>query len=80
MEEYKNIKITIQATPKGEGSLVHWTMEYEQLNKSFPKPNSLLQFILDLNKDFDAHCKERKFPTYHKLTHHTTKSTKYDQL
>ena len=26
------------------------------------------------------YCREEKFPTYHKLTRHTTKSTKYSQL
>ena len=26
------------------------------------------------------YCKEGKFPTYHKLTHHITKFTKYSQL
>jgi len=35
-------------------------MEYEKLNKSFPKPNSLLQFVLDLNKDLNAHTVERE--------------------
>ena len=28
----------------------------------------------------DSICREGKFPTYHKLTRHTTKSTKYSQL
>ncbi|XP_030959599.1 MLP-like protein 28 [Quercus lobata] len=55
MEEYKNIKITIQATPKGEGSLVHWTIEYEKLHENIVEPNTLLQLALDLSKDLDAH-------------------------
>ncbi|KAK7837452.1 mlp-like protein 28 [Quercus suber] len=55
MEEYKNIKITIQATPKGKGSLVHWTMEYEKLHENIVEPNTLLQLALDLSKDLDAH-------------------------
>ena len=29
---------------------------------------------------FETICREGKFPTYHKLTRHTTKSTKYSQL
>ena len=29
---------------------------------------------------FKGICREGKFPTYHKLTRHTTKSTKYSQL
>ena len=55
LEEYKNIKITIQATAKGEGSVVHWTMEYEKLHENIPEPNTLLQFALDLSKDLDSH-------------------------
>ncbi|KAL0003971.1 hypothetical protein SO802_011532 [Lithocarpus litseifolius] len=55
MEEDKNIKSTIQATPKGEGSLVHWTIEYEKLHENIVEPNTLLQLVLDLSKDLDAH-------------------------
>ncbi|KAL0005296.1 hypothetical protein SO802_012857 [Lithocarpus litseifolius] len=55
MEEYKNIKITVQATPKGEGSLVHWTLEYEKLHENIIEPYTLLQHALVLSKDLDAH-------------------------
>ncbi|KAK7837455.1 mlp-like protein 28, partial [Quercus suber] len=55
LQEYKSLKATVKATAKGEGSLVHWTMEYEKLNESIPEPNSLLQFVLDLSKDLDSH-------------------------
>ena len=33
-----------------------------------------------VNESRGGICRERKFPTYHKLTHHTTESTKYSQL
>ena len=33
-----------------------------------------------MNESRGGICREGKFPTYHKLTHHTTKSTKYNQL
>jgi hypothetical protein len=55
LKEYKSFEIVVQATPKGEGSLVHWTMEYEKLKDDIPEPNSLLQFAIDLSKDIDAH-------------------------
>jgi hypothetical protein len=55
LKEYKNFVIVVQATPKGEGSLVHWTMEYEKLKDDIPEPNSLLQFLIDVSKDIDAH-------------------------
>ncbi|XP_062146193.1 MLP-like protein 31 [Alnus glutinosa] len=55
LKEYKDFVIVVQATPKGEGNLVHWTMEYEKLKDDIPEPNSLLQFLIDVSKDIDAH-------------------------
>ncbi|XP_062175604.1 MLP-like protein 31 [Alnus glutinosa] len=55
LKEYKNFVIVVQATPKGEGSLVHWTLEYEKLKDDIPEPNTLLQFLIDVSKDLDAH-------------------------
>jgi len=55
LKEYKNFVIVFQATPKGEGSLVHWTLEYEKLKDDIPEPNTLLQFLIDVSKDIDAH-------------------------
>jgi len=55
LKEYKSFKIVVQATPKGEGSLVHWTMEYEKLKEDTEDPNTLLQFAIDVSKDLDAH-------------------------
>ena len=54
-EMYKSFKFTIQAIPKGEGSLVHWTMEYEKLNADDPDASSMLQFCVSQSKDVDAH-------------------------
>ena len=35
MKEYKNFVLTIQATPKheGSGSIVHWHIEYEKISE-----------------------------------------------
>ena len=54
-EMYKSFKFTIQAIPKGEGSLVRWTMEYEKLNADDPDASSMLQFCVGQSKDVDAH-------------------------
>ncbi|XVE74684.1 hypothetical protein DITRI_Ditri12bG0037000 [Diplodiscus trichospermus] len=53
MEEYKSFLITIQASPKseGEGSIVHWTLEYEKLHEGIAHPETLLQFFFELSKD-----------------------------
>ena len=54
MDLYKSFKFIVQATPKGEGSLVRWTLVYEKLNIDVPDPNLMLQFAIDLTKDTDA--------------------------
>ncbi|XP_041013679.1 MLP-like protein 28 [Juglans microcarpa x Juglans regia] len=58
MEEFKSFKIVFQATPKSEGSVVHWTFEYEKLSAEVPEPNTLLQFVLDLSKDIGSHLSQ----------------------
>ncbi|XVF85389.1 hypothetical protein PTKIN_Ptkin17bG0114000 [Pterospermum kingtungense] len=57
MEEYKSFLIHIQASPnpKGEGSIVHWTLEYERLHDAIAHPETLLQFCVDVSKDIDSH-------------------------
>ncbi|XP_068331769.1 MLP-like protein 31 [Pyrus communis] len=55
LEHYKSFKVTIQATPKGEGCNVHWTMEYEKHHDDFEDPHTLLQFAFEVSKDIDAH-------------------------
>ncbi|KAL4278339.1 hypothetical protein GQ457_03G010400 [Hibiscus cannabinus] len=44
MEEYKSFVITIQVSPKseGSGSVVHWTLEYEKLHEEIDHPETLL--------------------------------------
>ncbi|MBA0819574.1 hypothetical protein Gohar_021112, partial [Gossypium harknessii] len=43
MEEYKSFVITIQVSPKseGSGSVVHWTLEYEKLHGGIAHPETL---------------------------------------
>ncbi|KAL0010621.1 hypothetical protein SO802_005729 [Lithocarpus litseifolius] len=55
LELYKSFKFVVQATPKGEGSLVRWTLEYEKLNVDDPELNTMLEFAIGLTKDMDAH-------------------------
>ncbi|KAL4626402.1 hypothetical protein ACB092_05G093400 [Castanea dentata] len=55
MELYKSFKFIVQATPKGEGSLVRWTLEYEKLNVDDPESNTMLEFTIGITKDIDAH-------------------------
>lgn len=55
MQEYKSFKIIVRATPRGEGSLIHWSMEYEKLKKDILEPNTLFQFVIDVSKGIDAY-------------------------
>ncbi|KAK8627599.1 hypothetical protein V6N13_135207 [Hibiscus sabdariffa] len=57
MEEYKSFVITIQVSPKseGSGSVVHWTLEYEKLHEEIDHPETLLEFVRDVSKDIDTH-------------------------
>ncbi|XP_048428873.1 MLP-like protein 28 [Pyrus x bretschneideri] len=55
LEHYKSFKVTIHATPKGEGCNVHWTMEYEKHHDDIEGPHTLLQFAVEVSKDIDAH-------------------------
>ncbi|EEF26971.1 MLP-like protein 28 [Ricinus communis] len=55
LKEYKSFKFVVQATPKGKGSIVHWTLVYEKLNANIPEPTSMLEFAVDVTKDIDAH-------------------------
>ncbi|KAG8634754.1 MLP-like protein 28 [Manihot esculenta] len=55
LKEYKSFKLTVQATPKGEGSVVRWTLEYEKIHENIQDPYSLLEFIVQFSKDVSAH-------------------------
>ncbi|XP_062109610.1 MLP-like protein 43 [Humulus lupulus] len=57
MEHYKSFKFKIQATPKtdGQGSVVHWTIEYEKHHEEILDPHSMIEFLEDISKDLDVH-------------------------
>ena len=55
LKDYKTFNYTIQAVPKGKGSVIHWTMEYEKLHEKVADSHSMLQFCLAISKDIDVH-------------------------
>lgn len=55
MKEYKVFKPTIQAIPKGKGSIVKWSAEYEKLNDKIPTPDHLLAFGMSFSEDIGNH-------------------------
>lgn len=58
LEHYKSFKFILQiTTQKGDqaSSVVHWSLEYEKFDDNVPDPHALLQLVVDINKDVDAH-------------------------
>ncbi|KAL5553449.1 hypothetical protein UlMin_040850 [Ulmus minor] len=60
MDHYESFKATLQATPKteGEGSVVHWFVEYKKKHGDIVDPHTLLEFLADLSKDLEKHLLE----------------------
>ncbi|OMO60895.1 hypothetical protein COLO4_33684 [Corchorus olitorius] len=54
MNAYKSFKSFLKVTPKGEGSLVNWTIEYEKQNDNSPEPVAYKDFYATWIKDVDA--------------------------
>jgi hypothetical protein len=59
-EAYKSFKVIVQATPKGHGSVVHWTLIFEKLNENIPAPTAFLDNAVDFTKDINAHMTQAK--------------------
>ncbi|XP_038726258.1 MLP-like protein 31 [Tripterygium wilfordii] len=53
LKHYKNINYSVQITPKGEGSVVHWTIEYEKMNKDVSDLKETIDHCAALSKQFD---------------------------
>ncbi|KAF3431977.1 hypothetical protein FNV43_RR26911 [Rhamnella rubrinervis] len=59
MEHYKSFRVTLKCNPKdSQGSVIHWTMEYEKLHDEIVDPHTLIEFVNDLSKDLEKHLIE----------------------
>ena len=61
MEHFKSFLVTLQCNPKpdgGEGSVIHWIMEYEKNHDEIIDPHSLLELAIDVTKDLEVHLIE----------------------
>ncbi|KAI4386486.1 hypothetical protein MLD38_004416 [Melastoma candidum] len=54
MKRYKDFTLLVQATPMDDGSLVHWSLDYEKLNEDVPEPYTLLEFCAHITKDISS--------------------------
>ncbi|CAK9152123.1 unnamed protein product [Ilex paraguariensis] len=55
MKLYKSFIITAHVDTKGKSNLVTWTLDYEKLNDRVEDPNTLMDSILAVTKDIEAH-------------------------
>jgi len=52
---YKNFKFNLQVTPKGNGSVVQWTLVFEKQENHIPDPHTLLQLGVEVSKNIDSY-------------------------
>ncbi|XAR72232.1 hypothetical protein NMG60_11018802 [Bertholletia excelsa] len=55
IELYKTFIATVHVDTKGDKNLVTWTFEYEKLNEGVEDPTTLLDWVVTLTKDIEAH-------------------------
>ncbi|KAJ0038145.1 hypothetical protein Pint_22323 [Pistacia integerrima] len=56
---FKSFKICLEVTPRDEGSVPHWTLEYEKLNANVEDPKAMLHGLVDTCTDVDAHLTQQ---------------------
>ncbi|KAK7334632.1 hypothetical protein VNO80_26392 [Phaseolus coccineus] len=52
---YKSFKFNLQVTPKENGSVVQWSLEFEKQENHIPAPHTLLQLGIELSKNIDSY-------------------------
>ena len=55
LQNYKSFKFILQVTPQKNGSVAHWTLEYEKLKDHIPDPHTMMEMVIELSKGIDAH-------------------------
>ena len=54
-KHYTFFQSILQVTPKGNGSLVKWTIEYEKANEEVPTPDKYFDFAVNLSKAVESY-------------------------
>jgi hypothetical protein len=54
-KNYKVFKTTLQVTPKGNGSSVKWSIEFEKANEEVPTPIKYTDFMSTMTKAVEAY-------------------------
>jgi len=55
LELYKSFKCNLQVTPKENGSVVQWALEFEKQENHIPDPHTLLQLGVEMSKNIDSY-------------------------
>lgn len=58
LKYYKVFKGTITVTPKGDGSLVKWSCEYEKASHEIPDPGVIQEFVVKNFKEVDEYVQK----------------------
>ncbi|XP_022635973.1 MLP-like protein 43 [Vigna radiata var. radiata] len=59
LEHYKTFKSNLQVTPKENGSVVQWIIEFEKHQNNIPDPHILLQKAAEITKDIDSYLTKK---------------------
>lgn len=52
---YKNFRATLSITPKGEGSLIKWTLQYDKASDEVPEPEAIKEAAVKTFNGLDAY-------------------------
>ncbi|KAH1122353.1 hypothetical protein J1N35_005513 [Gossypium stocksii] len=55
LKDFKSFVFKSQVSPKSQGCILHWTLEYEKWHEGIPNPETMLQFVNQICKDMDSH-------------------------
>nr|XP_007148875.1 hypothetical protein PHAVU_005G021600g [Phaseolus vulgaris]ESW20869.1 hypothetical protein PHAVU_005G021600g [Phaseolus vulgaris] len=54
LEHYKSFKFNLQVTPKKNGSVMQFAMEFEKQENHIPDPHNFMQWGVELSKNIDT--------------------------
>ncbi|KAL2901729.1 Kirola, partial [Bienertia sinuspersici] len=55
LEDYKSFISTLQVINNGEITKVKWTFEFEKLDDNGPYPTNIMDFLIGVTRDIEAH-------------------------
>ncbi|KNA16670.1 hypothetical protein SOVF_087080 [Spinacia oleracea] len=55
LKEHKSFTVTLQVVDRGEITAVKWTVEFEKFDDYGPYPVKLMDFIVGMTRDIEAH-------------------------